>query len=137
MDSKHNDSEDLVQNDSEELRVEGELCGPSSTKMLKTELKDHVRAQHKKAFLCGLCGAFLASKSNLNRHLEVIHPGMTDPTTTLKCKYCEMELTSSQLKVHLKTFHEDKNYVCCVCGRKFNYKRSRDEHRILRCKVSV
>ena len=82
------------------------------------------------AFLCEVCGANFNRLFDLNRHLQYVHK----IELSKQCRYCDRLILKKDLELHMKCEHQDKQFVCLGCTKKFSNKRNRDSHK---CTVSV
>ena len=104
-----------------------------------SRLKEHVANVHekKKPFKCSLCDYCCFYKGNMNKHINLKHPGETveilyvtdDP---FKCSFCEdfSCVLKSDLKQHELTTHcnEEGQWICTLCNSTYNRKDNLKSH---------
>ena len=63
-------------------------------------------------FPCGICGQRLKTQKSLNRHVNRVHP----PVSQHFCKHCEKPQLNNIFKEHVQFCNSDHDYWCSVCG---------------------
>ena len=98
----------------------------------KDKMASHIVVVHDKfkAFVCDVlkCKKAFGTKSNLQRHKEIVHEGKK----SFDCKLCSsLFSTSGNLKAHIDAVHEKKkSYSCDACDFRFNHPNSLKRHKI-------
>ena len=61
----------------------------------------------KKCYACEICDNEFTVKSNLVKHINIIHSAIDHTITSIKCNICSKKFTfSSNLIKHVKAIHE-------------------------------
>ena len=104
-----------------------EVCGKAFTQ--QNSLKEH-RGKHninQPSFKCTLCPATTLRKRDMKIHTRRLH-NLEQPVL---CKKCDLAFSDGyHLKEHMKN-HVDKYFVCSICSRSCNSKRSMDNHALV------
>ncbi|XP_041471561.1 zinc finger protein 585B-like [Lytechinus variegatus] len=87
-------------------------------------------------FVCSLCGKGSRTKSNLNRHVKIMHPASS---ISHECPSCFKIFPSRpQLQRHLYLKHnKEKPFQCSECGRSFIKKGFFDKHICMKSNVKA
>ncbi|KAG7310691.1 hypothetical protein JYU34_003496 [Plutella xylostella] len=104
-------------------QYECEICNLKFT--TRSSASSHRRVVHEKykGFVCDLCGYACGTGGELRQH-RAIH----SDDKPFVCNKCPKRFkTYSNLKTHMDT-HEDTSYVCYVCSRILNSRRTLKKH---------
>ena len=87
-------------------------------------LKEHKKAVHVlKSFKCGQCHYRAKLQKHLKTHIKRVHDGVPDKSS--KCDLCDYQGTSSNLKKHKESIHENKkNWFCKACPYSSYHKKN-------------
>ena len=109
-----------------EKRIKCDEC----EKMFSTDwkLNNHKKQVHVlKSFKCDQCKYRTKTKENLKYHIKTIHDGIRNNCG--KCNLCDFQGSSSHLKQHKKSVHENKkNWFCKACSYSTYFKHSFQRH---------
>lgn len=105
-------------------------CG--KTLRSKYALTLHISVVHEKmqpkpvqSYLCNLCGRLCRSKTDYTVHCNKEHLGIHPHA----CKVCGMRFfAKANLKVHLQTHGESRDFVCTECGKTFRQRQGLRVH---------
>lgn len=92
-------------------------------------------SQKKKSFQCPHCNSYCKSKQSLGQHIRQHHSRLDIPrpnlkSKTVKCNYCNSQLTKGNLLRHIKSHHPDINPIQCeYCPMAFKDSRSFKLHK--------
>ncbi|XP_062125842.1 zinc finger protein weckle-like isoform X2 [Drosophila sulfurigaster albostrigata] len=103
-----------------------ELC--DKTLSSAGALKLHKEGMHENAkpFICDHCGKQLKTITALNEHL-LVHT----EERPFNCSVCKAAFKNkARLKMHYQT-HEEPNYICNVCGKKLQTRRTWNMHKLV------
>ena len=96
--------------------------------------------------LCHVCGTLLSNAYALQRHISTHHGTYVCETCEKNfqdanvfsnhrysckslCKYCDLEFSKlSETKEHVARHHQDKQFQCTKCKKKFTAKRNLKKH---------
>jgi KRAB domain-containing zinc finger protein len=101
------------------MKFECNVCLKRFTR--KDNLKRHTRSVHSDVqFSCDICHTTFNRKDAYVKH---------ERSCSLICEYCDTELDcGSDLSIHVKSQHTDKQYMCSKCGKKYVDKRDLKKH---------
>lgn len=112
-----------------ERSFECELC--HQMYLTKSGLRAHKSHSHKSPtaenHLCS-CGKLFISKARLYYHIRYVHNRHEHESP---CPHCGKVVHNSFIKQHIRINHTEdgqKNYMCNVCGKQFDYKRRLTVH---------
>jgi len=123
------ESEDYVsdQNDNskstKEETVQCHICGPSRI-LKKSSLPNHLKTFHKeKDINCEIpgCEIKFKKKSDMKKHVKNIHQG--EKSLCIQCGD-----SFKDLHYHIKVFHENVNFPCEMCNKKYTTKQGLNFH---------
>ena len=99
-------------------------------KMFSTNgrLNSHKRDVHVlKSFKCYQCKYRAKTIGTMNKHIKRVHDGVRDNTS--KCDLCDYQGTSSAVKIHKESIHQNKkNWFCKACPFSTYYKNKFQIH---------
>jgi len=104
-----------------------EVCGKVITS--KKSLRDHIKRVHDKTMdrKCDQCDFSTTNNTDLKRHIESIHLGITYP-----CDQCEAVFPHyNYLYAHRLVHTSDRPFVCQKCGLSFKQKEKMKKHDLL------
>ena len=106
------DENDLIQSDVNPINDETAIGSPAIQELRNTSSSSIINDQKKPyKYKCQQCDYQEDHKSNLNRHVQTKHEGITFP-----CQQCDYKATNqSNLQRHFETKHEDTKYPCQQC----------------------
>ena len=90
-----------------------------TTFISKGDLKRRLLSVHEKlrSTPCDICDVTFSRENELKKHFQKVHT--LNPTNTIKCPFCGIEIKSDNLSKHISSVHtERKNYECNVCQYK-------------------
>lgn len=103
-------NESTIKPETEQSRTDSELK--------KTDVKDsYVGEPPLDSFPCRLCEKKFQYERGIVMHFKAVHPGHKP----LICHVCNMHL-ADKLKEHLKTHGIGEEFICELCGKRFNQK---------------
>ena len=97
--------------------------------LYKSGVDNHVKWVHegKKPFLCSECNAKFATRHVLNRHTLLLHKESN--STKNQCTVCGKNIKLKQnLKSHLITHEDKREFECNLCESRFNLKGGLKRH---------
>ena len=100
--------------------------------------------KHDELFKCDKCGEVFGSKKILTKHKishkpKILAIKVQKEVKTMKCTYCNDEITSTNREEHLKTHKdpESSKYVCSYCDKTFVHGGSFKRHIVQDHNVTV